>query len=61
MYDNINLINKKHMFEVISLKPVDYDSLPSQNILCVDMQSFFASIEAVSRGLDPVETILDKT
>ncbi len=46
------------MFEVIKLKPVDYDNLPRQNILCVDMQSFFASVEAVSRGLDPVETPL---
>jgi len=46
------------MFGVIRLKPVDYDSLPSHNILCVDMQSFFASIEAVARGLDPVETPL---
>ncbi|MBS3812077.1 MAG: UV damage repair protein UvrX [Halanaerobiales bacterium] len=46
------------MFGVIKLKPVDYDNLPRQNILCVDMQSFFASVEAVSRGLDPVETPL---
>src|SRR6056297_47961 len=46
------------MFGVIRLKPVDYDTLPSHNILCVDMQSFFASIEAVARGLDPVETPL---
>jgi len=46
------------MFGGIVLKPVDYDNLPKQNILCVDMQSFFASIEAVSRGLDPVETPL---
>ncbi|MFO7815526.1 MAG: UV damage repair protein UvrX [Halanaerobiales bacterium] len=40
------------------MKPVDYGNLPHQSILCVDMQSFFASIEAVSRGLDPVETPL---
>lgn len=46
------------MFGGIELKPVDYDNLPHQNILCVDMQSFFASVEAVSRGLDPVETPL---
>lgn len=39
-------------------QPVDYDTLAQKNILCVDMQSFFASIEAVSRGLDPVETPL---
>lgn len=46
------------MFGGIVLKPVDYGNLPHQSILCVDMQSFFASIEAVSRGLDPVETPL---
>src|SRR6056297_2283694 len=43
------------MFGVIKLKSGDYDTLPRQNILCVDMQSFFTSVEAVSRGLDPVE------
>ncbi len=60
MYDNIYIpnTNLKHMFGVIRVKPADYDNLPHQNILCVDMQSFFASIEAVSRGLDPVETPL---
>ncbi|MGM0437152.1 MAG: UV damage repair protein UvrX, partial [Bacillota bacterium] len=32
---------------------IDYSSLPDKNILCIDMKSFYASIEAVDRGLDP--------
>lgn len=33
---------------------VDYSKLPRSPILCVDMRSFYSSVEAVNRGLDPV-------
>lgn len=36
----------------------NYDNLPRKNILCLDMKSFFASVEAVERGLNPLETTL---
>ncbi|QGT99351.1 Putative UV-damage repair protein UvrX [Candidatus Syntrophocurvum alkaliphilum] len=36
----------------------DYSKLPIRNVLCLDMKSFFASVEAVERGLDPMETLL---
>lgn len=32
---------------------IDYTKFPNNNILCVDMRSFYASCEAVYRGLDP--------
>ena len=32
----------------------DPDIFPKQDILCIDCKSFFASIECVERGLDPL-------
>ncbi|MGM0411168.1 MAG: DNA polymerase thumb domain-containing protein [Bacillota bacterium] len=32
---------------------INYKNLPNNNILCVDMKSFYASIESVDRGLNP--------
>lgn len=47
------------------MEDIDYSQLPRNKILCVDMKSFFASVEAVDRGLDPLKTCLavvgDKT
>lgn len=37
---------------------IDYDNMPVKNVLCLDMKSFFASVQAVDRGLDPMETLL---
>lgn len=37
---------------------IDYSKMPVKNMLCLDMKSFFASVEAVDRGLDPLETFL---
>ncbi len=37
---------------------LDYDKFPIKNVLCLDMKSFFASVEAVNRGLNPMETLL---
>ncbi|MEJ6952151.1 Y-family DNA polymerase [Natronospora cellulosivora (SeqCode)] len=37
---------------------IDYDNLPKNKILCVDMKSFFASVEAVDRGWDPLKVCL---
>lgn len=39
-------------------REINYDQLPYNNILCVDMKSFYASIEAVTRGLDPLKVLL---
>ncbi|WP_207463743.1 Y-family DNA polymerase [Enterococcus mundtii] len=36
----------------------DYTNEPREDILCIDMKSFYASVECRSRGLDPLETML---
>lgn len=36
----------------------DYDKEPSRDILCIDCKSFYASVEAVARGLDPLQAKL---
>ncbi len=44
---------------------MDYHTFPRNNILCIDMRSFYASVECVKLGLDPMTTMLavvgDKT
>jgi DNA polymerase V len=37
---------------------VDYSKMPKQQILCVDMKSFYASCSAVMQGLDPLDCYL---
>ncbi|MFO1445420.1 Y-family DNA polymerase [Bacillus sp. Bva_UNVM-123] len=36
----------------------DLKNLPKRDILCIDMTAFFASVECVMRGLDPLTTYL---
>ncbi|OFT41499.1 Y-family DNA polymerase [Aerococcus sp. HMSC06H08] len=36
----------------------DYEKEPSRDILCIDCKSFYASVEAVDRGLDPLKAKL---
>ena len=44
---------------------IDYHCLPRNDVLCLDMKSFFASVEAVRLGLDPLKDFVvvvgDKT
>lgn len=37
---------------------VDFSSFPRRSVLCIDAKSFFASVEAVRRGLDPLEAYI---
>ncbi|WP_088809870.1 MULTISPECIES: Y-family DNA polymerase [Listeria] len=37
---------------------MDYQHVPRKDILCIDVKSFFASVECVSRGLNPLTTFL---
>ncbi|MFC3039959.1 DNA polymerase IV [Virgibacillus xinjiangensis] len=37
---------------------MDYSSYPRNDVLCIDMRSFYASVEAVKLGLDPMKTML---
>ncbi|MGD6841447.1 Y-family DNA polymerase [Bacillus infantis] len=37
---------------------IDYSTMPNNQILCVDMKSFYASCSAVMEGLDPLECYL---
>ncbi|MFW6410285.1 MAG: DNA polymerase thumb domain-containing protein, partial [Halanaerobiales bacterium] len=36
----------------------NYEDLPHDEILCIDMKAFYASVEAVTRGLDPLKAKL---
>lgn len=37
---------------------VDYSREPRRDILCLDLKSFYASVECVERGLDPLTALL---
>lgn len=37
---------------------IDYANLPRHNVLCLDIKSFFASVEAVRLGLNPMTVCL---
>lgn len=37
---------------------MDYSLYPRHDVLCIDMRSFYASVEAVKLGLDPMTTLL---
>lgn len=37
---------------------IDYSQFPRKNILCVDMKSFYASVSAVTMGLNPLTCYL---
>lgn len=37
---------------------IDYQKLPRRDLLCIDVKSFFASVEAVRRGIDPMEAYI---
>lgn len=36
----------------------DYTNEPRRDILCIDMKSFYASVECVERGLNPLKALL---
>lgn len=40
------------------LSLMDYSHYPRNDILCIDMRSFYASVEAVNLGLDPMKVML---
>ena len=40
------------------MRLVDFSRFPRRSILCIDVKSFFASVEAVRRGLDPLEAYI---
>ncbi|WP_088049388.1 DNA polymerase IV [Virgibacillus dakarensis] len=37
---------------------MDYSLYPRHDVLCIDMRSFYASVEAVKLGLDPMKVML---
>jgi len=37
---------------------IDYSNMPQNQILCVDMKSFYASCSAIMLGFDPLECYL---
>ena len=38
--------------------PIDYSTLPDRDIACLDIKSFYASVEAIARGVDPFKTAI---
>lgn len=36
----------------------DYSKEPRRDVLCIDVKSFYASVECVERGLDSLKTML---
>lgn len=38
--------------------PIDYASLPTRSIIAIDVKSFFASVEAVKRGIHPLHAYI---
>ncbi len=40
------------------MKPHNYQNEPRRDILFIDCKSFYASVECVERGLDPMDTML---
>ncbi len=44
---------------------LNQEKLPHKKVLCIDMKAFYASVEAVERGFDPLQVYLavvgDKT
>ncbi|WP_321386638.1 Y-family DNA polymerase [uncultured Enterococcus sp.] len=36
----------------------DYEKEPRRDVLCIDVKSFYASVECVQRGLSPMDTML---
>ena len=40
------------------MRLVDFSCFPRRSVLCIDVKSFFASVEAVRRGLDPLEAYI---
>ncbi|ASF41016.1 UV damage repair protein UvrX [Halobacillus halophilus] len=37
---------------------MDYQGYPRNDVLCIDMRSFYASVECMKRGLDPKKALL---
>lgn len=37
---------------------IDYSDQPRRDILCIDVKSFFASVESVKRGIHPLESYI---
>lgn len=40
------------------MRLVDFSRFPRRSVLCIDVKSFFASVEAVRRSLDPLEAYI---
>lgn len=44
--------------KVVFCMKFDYSKEPRRDILCIDVKSFYSSVECVERGLDPLKTML---
>lgn len=43
---------------LLELKVMDYSIYPRHDVLCIDIRSFYASVEAIKLGLDPMKALL---
>lgn len=52
----LNPIIRTNVLGLVNL--MDYTLYPRHDVICIDMRSFYASVEAVKRGLDPMKVML---
>src|SRR5690625_4765231 len=45
-------------YDLLGGEFMDYSVYPRNDVLCIDMRSFYASVEAVRLGLDPMKVML---
>lgn len=51
-----NLLNESE--GVVKMIRLDYSNEPRRDVLCIDVKSFFASVESVKRGIHPLESYI---
>ena len=54
----MNTFFKRINQEVARMIQIDYSNEPRRDILCIDVKSFFASVEAVKHGYHPLEAYI---
>lgn len=56
--DILNIITYNRNMCFYEVKEMDYSIYPKNDVLCIDMRSFYASVEAIKLGLDPMQAMV---
>lgn len=43
---------------MVAILTINYSQLPSRDVMCIDCKSFFASVEAVKRKINPLNAYI---